>query len=205
MNHTAFMVTTVALALTACGGAPHAGPAASPPTSPLELYPMQAGAAWAYDVRAEGDDVPTLVVTRVLRVTGSQIEVTSGTDVVTYDRRPDGIYRLNTGTYLLKSPLTVGSQWRSSLALTASIRRVDSTIKTAAGTFRGCVEVVESGDTDKQVTTVYCPKVGPVRVESKLTRAPRSSDEPRRVVAELRGFQLESSDEGGTPTATPPK
>ena len=68
-------------------------------------------------------------------------------------------------------------------------------IEVPAGRFEGCVRIEETGgEANKYVQTVYCPRIGPVFVETRmeltLTEAPAS------VVGRLRGCNLRERNEG---------
>ena len=155
---------------------------------PRNLYPLGPGYAWSYDVDT-GTGVPTLAITRVVEATGARFEVTSGTDVIVYEVRDDGIFRPGNSTFLLKAPIRVGAEWPSTSGRISRVTSVTANVETTEGRFRGCVEVRETGgEAGREVRTVYCPNVGPVYVEAIQQLS--LSSEPVRVIARLRGHQL---------------
>lgn len=178
----------VALFLVACAsGQPRAE---HPPAdlSPLSLYPLRQGAAWSYDVDA-GDGDKVLATSRVLQVSGELAEVQSGQAVLRYALAKDGIRRADSGAYLLRAPIALGSRWPAALGTQAEVTAVDQHIETPAGAFEACVVVTEnSSESGRQVVTTYCPGVGPVRVDSQM----EVRGQLLRVLATLRGYSLEA-------------
>lgn len=176
--------------LAGCGGATAAQQAEEAPSlEPTSLYPLQEKSAWAYDVNTgAGENV--LAVTRVMRVEGDRVHVrTGGDEVVRYELRPQGIYRAGSSGWLLKAPIEVGAQWKSGQGRTARVTSVNASAQTPAQPFDGCVEVHETGgEPAVEVTTVYCPGVGPVYVESVMSMD--VSGRQARVTARLRGHQI---------------
>jgi hypothetical protein len=156
--------------------------------SPASLYPLREGAAWSYDVDA-GDGQPVLATTRVLRVSGTQVEVMSGQAVLRYALLPDGIQRVDGGTFLLRAPVALDTQWAGTMGSQARVTALDQVIQTPAGKFESCVAVTEQGgDSGRKVTTTYCPGVGPVVVVSEM----EVRGKLLRVQATLRGYSLEA-------------
>ena len=179
-------VCAVLLAYACASGQAHTD---RPPAdlSPTSLYPLREGAAWSYDVDA-GDGENVLTTTRVLRVTGTQVEVVSGQAVLRYALLPDGIQRVDNATYLLRAPVALDRQWPASMGAQARVSALDQDIQTPAGKFESCVLVTEQGgDSGRKVTTTYCPGVGPVIVVSEM----EVRGKLLRVTAKLRGYSLE--------------
>ena len=183
------------LVLSGCGAAqaPASG-GIGDPLDPANLYPLQEGNVWAYDVNTglEGD-LPVLGQTRVVSAEGNVFSVsTNRSEPVLYERRPDGIFRTQSGTWLLRGPIRVGASWEASAGLQASVVSVSESVETASGAYEGCVRVEESSEQEARSTsTVYCPGVGPVLVESVMeSRLTRGAV---RVTATLRGYQLAES------------
>jgi hypothetical protein len=170
-----------------CGAAPKAAPSEDRLT--LErLYPMRAGSVWTYDVDT-GQDLPTLAITRVTRAEGTRAEVSSGADPLVYERRPEGLFREDRGTFVLKTPIRQGTRWEAGPGAFAEIVDIAKHVSTPAGDFDGCVEVRETGGTaGKQVRTVFCPDVGPGEVESSMHM--ELSGQSARVIAKLRGYDF---------------
>lgn len=165
--------------------------AAERPTRPTaltvrSLYPLQAGNAWSYDVDT-GDGTAILAITRVTAVRGNVVEVVTGETPSHYELRPDGIWRVERGAYLLHAPIAVGESWPSGGGLTATIERTEVSVETTAGHFDRCVEVREDGTaTGGTIHTTYCPEVGPVLVQT----ATALSHTTARVEARLRGYAV---------------
>jgi hypothetical protein len=157
---------------------------------------MRVGSIWSYDVDT-GEGLPVLAITRVEAASNGQIEVSSGSDSLHYEQRPDGLFRVDVGSYLLREPLAAGSSWEGHDGGRAEITRIDARVSTPAGDFANCVEVVESGGaSDKRVRTVFCPDVGPVEIESSLHI--QLTGKATRVLAKLRGYDF-----SGALTAAP--
>ncbi len=166
-------------------------PAPSDPrkgSDPHAMYPLQAGNAWSYDVDT-GESSTTLAITRVEERDGAEARVRTGTEVVRYELAPEGVRTLPDGAWLFRTPFTVGATWTARGGRAASIVTVDAVAKTPAGSFEGCLEVLETGgNLDLEIRTIYCPGVGPVSVASTL----RSdvSDRSLTVTATLRGYDV---------------
>lgn len=181
----------MATLLIACGGGAAHGKGAEGPVTAHVLYPLEQDNVWSYDVQS-GDGLPTLAITRVTRVMQGQAEVSSGGQPVTYQMKPEGLWKPATSTWLIKNPVERGHSWPSTQGATATVQATGLRVKTDAGAFTRCVRIVESGGTQgRQVTTVYCPRVGPVYVLSKmsLTVAEAGTVE---VTAKLRGYRTKS-------------
>jgi hypothetical protein len=175
------------LVLCACGGAAAKGGAASALTVE-RLYPLRPGSVWTYDVDT-GEGLPVLAITRVLSAENGKVEVSSGSDSLHYEPRPDGLLRSDVGSYLLRTPLAPGSSWEGHQGTRVEITRVDARADTPAGAFANCVETLESGGAnEKRVRTVFCPDVGPVEIESSLHI--QLTGKSTRVIARLRGFDF---------------
>ena len=159
--------------------------------SPGDLYPLRAGNAWSYDVDT-GDPTTTLAITKVESFDGRVAEVRTGRSIVRYEVLDDGIRLLPGEAWLLRAPLTPGSEWQGPGGRQARLVAVETTVQTPAGSFERCVEVSETGGKlEVEVRTVYCPGVGPVSVDS--TMRSRTSDRAVTVSARLRGFDVSAT------------
>lgn len=177
-----------ALTIASCASGPMASGRKPADLSPRSLYPLHEGAAWSYDVDAGDGEASVLATTRVIRVQGTSVEVQSGQAVLRYAFLPDGIQRVDGGTFLLRAPVALGSEWPAGLNTQARVTAVDQLLQTPAGNFESCVVVTEQGgDSGRKVTTSYCPGVGPVRVDSEM----EVRGKLLRVTATLRGYSLE--------------
>lgn len=177
----------LALLCCACGGAAAQKGAASALTVE-RLYPMRPGSVWTYDVDT-GEGLPVLAITRVLAAADGKIEVSSGADSLHYELRPEGLFRSDSGSFLLRTPIAAGTAWEGNQGARAEITSVEARASTPGGEFAKCVEVVESsGATEKRVRTVFCPDVGPVEIESSLHI--QLTGKSTRVIARLRGYDF---------------
>jgi hypothetical protein len=173
--------------LGACAGHSPA-PSSRATIDPTDLYPLQTGNAWSYDVDT-GEPSTTLGITRVEAFDGRIAEVHTGRAVVRYEVMQEGIRVPPGDAWLIRGPLVEGATWPGRGGRTARLNAVDATVVTPAGTFDRCMEVVETGGKlELEVRTVYCPHVGPVRVDS--TMRSNVSDRVVTVSAELRGYDV---------------
>ena len=180
------------LTLAGCHGvkAEHAGGADR--LSAERLYPLRAGSIWTYDVETGDGGPPTLAITRVTANHDGRAEVSSGGAPISYQQRPDGLYRSDRDAYVLKLPLRVGASWDAGLGATTEVVSVDKQVTSVAGSFTGCVELRETGgETQKVVRTVFCPDVGPVELESSVSL--QVSGSAARVLARLRGYDFSAA------------
>lgn len=156
---------------------------------PVDLYPFQEGNAWSYDVHT-GDASTTLAVKRVESVHGPIATVSTGNASVRYEIRDEGIYVLSDEAWLFRAPLEEGATWPARGGRTGEIVSTVASIETPAGSFRGCLEVRETGGKlGLVVRTIYCPFIGPVAVDS--TMRSDVSDRSASVSARLRGYTVE--------------
>jgi len=157
--------------------------------SPLHLYPLHAGNAWSYDVD-DGSESSTLAVSRVDVVHGPIATVVTGDKRIEYEVREEGIYVVSDDAWLLRLPLEVGTAWPGRGGRHARLASTDAAVETPAGSFTGCVEIVETGGKlELEVRTTYCPFVGPVAVDSTMRST--VSDREITVRARLRGYQVD--------------
>jgi hypothetical protein len=156
-----------ALALLGCGGAQHPATAAEPITS-RSLYPMERGRAWSFDAVAR-DGTSVLVVSRVVSAEQGVSELTTGQESQFYELRADGIYRRAREAYLLHDPIELGASWPAGGGQNATVSQVGLELETPGGKLTRCVEILEAGaPSGLTVRTVYCPGVGPARVEASI-------------------------------------
>jgi len=152
------------------------------------MYPLAVGNAWSYDVDT-GDEKSILAITRVEERKGPVARVRTGATLVQYELLPEGIRTMPEGAWLFRTPFVLGAEWPAPGGRGGTIVAVDSAVRTSAGSFDGCLEVLETGgELDLEIHTVYCPGVGPVSVESTM----RSSvgDRSLTVSAKLRGYEV---------------
>lgn len=174
------------LSLVACGGAgPEAPPRPAPAFDVERLFPSALGTAWSYDVTV-GEGPLSLVVARVVQREGDRVAISvSGSEPNQYQLRDDGVFSIDTGTYVLRFPLVVGSTWPSRGGGRAGIARVDAVVETGAGRFEGCAVVREARPSpEAEIETSYCPGVGVARIEVRM----RLDEGELRTTSRLRGF-----------------
>jgi hypothetical protein len=183
-----WLATTVWLWLSAgCATAP-APAGETVEIDPHAMYPLEEGNAWSYDIDT-GQAATTLAITRVEKRSGSEAHVRTGRKLVFYELVPEGIRLARGGAWLLRTPFELGAKWDAPGGRAARIVAVDRLAQTHAGTFDGCIEVLETGgELDLEVRTVYCPGVGPVSVAS--TMRSNVSERSLTVTAKLRGYQV---------------
>jgi len=163
-------------------------PRAHTAIEPSDLYPLQTGNAWSYDVDT-GEASTTLAVTRVEAFDGRIAEVRSGRTVVRYEVLAEGIRVPPGDEWLVRAPLEEGSTWPGRGGRTARLISTNAKVETRAGKFGGCVEVLETGGKlEVEVRTVYCPGVGPVSLDA--TMRSDVSDRITTVSAQLRGYDV---------------
>ncbi len=152
------------------------------------FYPLRAGNAWSYDVNT-GEPPSTLAVSRVEAVDGAIATVRTGQGSVQYEIREDGIRVVSEDAWLFRTPLKEGASWPARGGRTGRLGATDVSIETQAGSFTGCLEVIETGGKlELEVRTVYCPAVGPVAVDSTMRSS--ASDRAISVHARLRGYDV---------------
>ncbi|MCA9616424.1 MAG: hypothetical protein H6722_28465 [Sandaracinus sp.] len=157
-----------AFLLLACGGAQR--PVDRGPVTSERLYPMSEGSVWTYDV-ATGVGPDVLAISRVVAIRGTSVEIRNdGGQSLTYERRAEGIFEPASSSWLLHDPIEVGATWDAGAGRTARISATDERVDVMAGVFESCVRVEETGGEDgRLIATVYCPDVGPVIIESRMT------------------------------------
>jgi hypothetical protein len=134
---------------------------------PEEVYfPLEDGHIFQYSVQGQ-DGRAGMLVTKVARKDASAT-LTSGARVVQLTVRSDGIYN-ESGHYLLKLPLKVGSAWSGQSGVVTVVLD-GQTVETAAGKFVQCIvtrEVTQGTVELRSVESTFCPNVGLVRLEVK--------------------------------------
>ncbi len=180
------------LALLSMGcGASQTGPREdSDRLNPARLYPLHLDNVWSYDIDTGTGDPPVLGITRVVAARDPLFEVSANrSDPVVYEVRPEGIYKPGSGTWLLRAPIRVGSEWPTTSGMTARVESITESVETPAGNFENCVRVEESGgEVRRRIRTVYCTDVGPVLVRSAMQA--QLTGMTANVTALLRGHSL---------------
>lgn len=174
--------------MVACAGSP-AAKKYECGVDPRELYPLQEGNAWSYDVDS-GERSTILAITRVESFDGRRATVRTGEEIVEYEIRPEGIYVVSEEVWLVRGPLRKGATWPARGGRTATIVSMNVRVETASGPLASCVEVLEiGGELDLEVRTVYCPGIGPATIASTMRSS--ISERTLTVSARLRGYEVE--------------
>ncbi len=157
------------LLLLSCGAPPE--PVQAPvPKSASDVsaadpyFPLEDGRIYAYETR-EGSDTGMLVAkVRRADATHGELRLSNATKRFVYEK--DGI-RYDTGVYILKTPIAVGTSWPGEHGGTTAIESVDAKVTVPAGSHAGCVRTVERGGRPPGSTyaSTYCPTVGMVLLE----------------------------------------
>lgn len=179
----------VGIALILSGCAPEVAPV-PPSASPtyriasMRWLPPGEDIVYAYkteDIVAKSSGVMML---RLQHPAGDSIELVTPQRSETLRYQDNGILRDRTGTLLLKVPPKLGDRWPAGPGVSAKVVRDNAQITVEAGSFDGCVEILEERHVPVSgtVTTTFCPNVGIVRMETY-------SEEPLiRERVELRSF-----------------
>jgi len=164
------LVAVVLACAAACGGekTPASAPAAAvraPSGSTVEPYfPLEEGRIYSYATNEAGET--GMLVARVHRsdATHGELRLSNATKRFVYSA--EGV-AYDTGVFLLKAPLEVGTSWPGEHGGTTKITRTDAAPKVPAGSYTSCVETVEEGGRPPgaRFTTTYCPGVGMVLLE----------------------------------------
>lgn len=135
--------------------------------SAIERYfPLIDGHVYQYDYDA-GPAARGVMILRVKRfddMHGAWMLPSGGTD---FEYSGGGVTTegKHGRSHVLMLPLEVGRRWRGSNQSSVVIRRVAAEINVPAGTFRDCVETVETrgGDVPLSITVAFCADVGMVQ------------------------------------------
>jgi hypothetical protein len=151
----------------ACAGRqPVADSAASrAPESLAAYYPLAVGNRWTYRINGRQDKP---VVVEVTRQEDGYFHDTQGGQLTV-----DGFGVRDRKRYLLREPLTVGSQWTNVVSVASTERyrilQTDVPCETSAGSFATCVRVEASNRVDARTTLLntftFARGVGLVRME----------------------------------------
>lgn len=152
------------LVLPDCGGEPPAkspdGSLKGPVTDVLRLFPLEHDTVFSY-VTTDDSGTTGIYVMEISRPRPTMAELKVASKVFRRYISADGIQGPG-GGFVLRSPLTVDSQWQGEFG-NVSVKSMSRTIKVPAGEFGNCVETLESAQTPattKTATSVFCPGVG---------------------------------------------
>ncbi len=150
---------------TACAAAP-ASQAEAPKgavVSELGRYlPLENNTVFSYESYIEDTNERGLVVFEIARPRPELAELSIAGHVrKRYYFEPGGV-RSGQGGYLLKSPLSVNSEWTGDDGK-VRVTSVAQSVDVPAGKFSGCIQTVEQAQlaaATRTTTTVFCPGVG---------------------------------------------
>lgn len=167
-------VAAVALSVQGCAGTTQAK---EPETTYLtandsteaELYmPLEDGTVYTYDTRVGDSPQVGLMTIQVKRGRGGHVELEMAGRTEHLKVQPGGVAYLD-GGYMLRAPLSAGNAWEGKMGVTKVVG-VHEKIDVPAGHFAGCVRTIERGHAGRlqlAVTSVYCPRVGLVSLETE--------------------------------------
>lgn len=81
----------------------------------------------------------------------------------------EGIFRVRSGTFLLRTPIVEGTRWPGGPNASMHISRADVRASVEAGSFEHCAEVTDErqGPVQGTIVTTFCPDVGMVLIETR--------------------------------------
>lgn len=125
---------------------------------------------WSYHIDT-GTALPALGILRVVSASGNQASLApDGGEETRYERSAEGIRIAGTDEWVLHEPIAVGTEWVGRGGRRSRIAAIDVHIEVSAGAYDQCVKVEEAGAENRiDQSTIYCPDVGPVVVESSTT------------------------------------
>lgn len=173
----------VAIAALGCGSAP-TGPktgwqadasgmkGAASGSEAERFFPMVDGNIYSYRTAHLGDDGSEagVLMMKVHRDSPTSGELRKPASSQRFEYGPVGIAtttKTGNPAYLFKWPLTPEARWLGPQGGESRLGSKDVTITTPAGTFSGCLAIIEErrGDLPTRVTTTVCPDVGIVSLE----------------------------------------
>ena len=174
LAHGAAPAVALALGLLVAGcGTSGGGPVA--PATPraslaaADLYPLDLGWKWAYDLEKDGQTM--LAMYAVLDRSPDTAVVQAGEDRLTYAISAEGIAQKDgrvVGDFVVKNPIRAGAEWPVAGGR-ARIAAVGQTVTVTAGRFDDCVMVETTrADPARSVRTTFAPGIGPVMIELRI-------------------------------------
>jgi len=147
-----------------------AAPAGPPKTfTAADLYPLEPGWKWAYDLVKDGQNM--LALYSVLDRTGDSATVQAGEEQMSYAITPEGIAQKDgpvVGDFVVKNPVALGTEWPVAGGR-ARIAAVAQSVNVTAGRFDDCVLVEATrADPPRAVRTTFAPGTGPVIIELQI-------------------------------------
>lgn len=161
--------------------------APSGPIGVTQLYPVAVGNAWAHMVTDHETSQQVLVTSRISATTATSFTVISGDEIIEYVLKDGGIFKPKSGYFMMIDPITEGARWPISSGGEVRVERMNATDTVTAGTFEGCVVIVEEVGGEQRAEWTYAPHVGPIRMRVWTLLTP----EPTLVMSgELRGYDV---------------
>jgi len=117
-------------------------PAAASGSSVEPYFPLEEGRIYHY-VTSEGGE-PGMLVAKVHRTDATRGELRLSNTTKRFVFSPEGV-AYDTGAFILKAPIAVGTSWPGEHGGTTRIATVDAAPQVAAGTYASCVQTVEEG------------------------------------------------------------
>lgn len=167
-------------------------PAASRPTESLSAYyPLAVGNRWTYRVNGRSDKP---VAVEILKEEDGYFHDNQGGQLAVDDFGVRDRKR-----YLLRGPLTEGSQWTNVVSVSSTehyrLQQVGSPCRVPAGDFDRCVSVEGRNRVDADTTLVntltFAEGVGLVRVEVTAERS--NGERVPQTVLELTSYKLQNA------------
>ncbi len=155
------LVLTAAAACAPSPKTPTGAPAAV--VSELTRYlPLEKNTVFSYETYIEDTNEHGLAIFEIARPRPELAEISiAGRVRKRYYFEPGGV-RSGQGGYLLKSPLSLGSEWTGDDGQ-VKVSSVAENVDVPAGKFSGCIRTVENAQlagATRTTTTVFCPGVG---------------------------------------------
>lgn len=149
-------------------GDPTGAAGASSSTEIERYFPLVDGTIFHYETTNEAGERGVLIA-RVHRTDATHGELIFPTGKKRFTYTPEGVRLDPAGDFVLAAPITPGARFRGQNGGRAVIEGTDVVIDVKAGSYRGCVRVVEErgGDKRARYATTFCPDVGIVALEAQ--------------------------------------
>jgi hypothetical protein len=168
-----------------------------PPAETVEdFYPIVEGNAWAHLVTSHDTGEVVLLTSRISKVDPDGFVLSAGPNNVSYARKPEGLFKPQSGYFILKNPIKQGASWKMrDIEGEVRIEQTGKTATVAAGRFKNCITVVEEIPKSQRVEWVYAPGIGPIQMKVYSLEI----DPPLLLLSsDLKGYQVKR-----TPRKTP--